>query len=411
MTIFQNMSPQIQDVILKLLLLLVVLSVVVVLRRVIRAMIFRPLKRLLNRRGSKLGSVIYDSIERSARLLVFAVAILLAVTLFEFGDGTELLAGMVARVLLLMAAFIATYSVVEIVFSNVSTVQNVLGIYLEERLIPFLRVIIQVTVVLVGLLVVLQEFGVDITALLASFGVVGLALSLAAQDTAANIFSFAAIISDNPFKVGDYISNEAYAGTIEHVGVRSTRIRKLDQTLVIVPNNLITSVPIINASRMYKRRLDFYVRFEYYTTSNQIRAAVQAIREMLRARPYTEPNSVVVHFVTFSDNSLDVRVIANIMLPDWNAFTAEKEEVNLQVLDIVATLKIKAGRQNLYIENLPEYEETSPMTQTVEELTRKTQRLRAVQARRPHEAATSVPRSEVPDQADDSDASDSNPNR
>jgi MscS family membrane protein len=365
------------------------------------------LKRVLDRKESKLGLIVYESVERSSRLLVFAIGIYITLALFEFGEGAEGIAQLVARAILLVAAFVAIYSIVDIIFANVSTIQNVLGIHLEERLVPFLRVVIQVTVVIIGALIILQEFGVNITALLASFGVVGLALSLAAQDTAANVFSFAAIVSDNPFKVGDYITAKEYAGTVEHVGVRSTRIRRLDQTLVIVPNNLVTSAAVVNASRLIKRRLDFFVRFEYDTTSAQIRAATEAIREMLKMRPYTEADSVLVHFVTFSDNSLDVRIICNIMLADWNAFTAEQEEINLQVLDIIQTLGIKMGRQSLFIENLPEYDELPPqVAKSLDALKEKTTELKAVQVKSATQPLPVVP-SPVPDQTNQSASNES----
>lgn len=401
-----NLSPETAVIVLQLLLVLVTLVVIYVLRRVIRAIIFKPLKRALERNGSKLGMIVYESVERSSRLLVFAIGIYITIALFEFGIGAEEIAQVVARALLLVAAFVALYSVVEIIFANVSTVENVLSIRIEERLVPFLRVVIQVTVIIVGGLIILQEFGVNITTLLASFGVVGLALSLAAQDTAANVFSFAAIVSDNPFKVGDYITSKDYAGTVEHVGVRSTRIRRLDQTLVIVPNNLVTSAAIVNASRLFKRRLDFYVRFEYDTTSAQIRAATEAIREMLKLRPYTELDSILVNFVNFSDNSLDVRIICNILLADWNAYTAEQEEVNLQILDIVQTLAIKMGRQSLFIENLPEYDELpSQITHSVEALKAKTIELRSVQGKAATQPISAVP-SPVPDQTNQSASND-----
>jgi MscS family membrane protein len=396
----EGLPPETREVMRQLLLIFVVLVVLYVLRRVIRTLLFAPLKRVLDRNGSKLGRIIYESFERSSRLLVFAVAIYITVALFEFGPAAEEFAATIARALVLISAFVAIYSVVEIIFSNVATVQSVLSLDIEERLIPFLRVVIQVTIVIVGGLIILQEFGVNITTLLASFGVVGLALSLAAQDTASNVFSFAAIVSDNPFKVGDFISTKDFTGIVEHVGVRTTRIRRLDQMLVIVPNNALTSTPIVNSSRLFKRRLDFILRIEYDTSSDQVRAMNETIREMLRSRPHTEPDSVVVRFVAFGENALEVRVIANILLADWNAFTAEQEEINLQILDIIHTLGIRAGQQTLFVMNYDAFDQAvQPRPANREELAKRTQQLRAVQIADP---ARAVPPSEMPNQPHDS---------
>jgi MscS family membrane protein len=396
--LLETVPPETHEVLRQLLLVFVVLVVLFVLRRVIRAVLFAPLRRLLDRSGSKLGRVVYESLERSSRLLVFAVAIYIATALFDFGMTAEAFALTLARALVLISAFVAVYSVVEIVFSNVNTVQNFLSLEIEERLIPFLRVVIQVTIVIVGGLIILQEFGVNITTLLASFGVVGLALSLAAQDTASNIFSFAAIVSDNPFKVGDFISTKDFTGVVEHVGVRTTRIRRLDQMLVIVPNNALTSTPIVNSSRLFKRRLDFILRIEYDTSSDQVRAMNEAIREMLRSRPHTEPDSVVVRFVGFGENALEVRVIANILLPDWNAFTAEQEEINLRILDIIQTMGIRAGQQTLFVMSYEEFYGRSS-AQSAEPMSRSGGH--SLTATRTNDPARTTPPAEFPDQPHD----------
>jgi MscS family membrane protein len=356
----KTLPPETLFIVTQFIVIVITLAVIYVLRRVIKAIIFAPLKRWAEHAKSPLAPIIYEALERPSRLVVFSVGIYLTVLLFDFGLGAEDLALGIARGLLILAAFVALYSLIDVIFSNHTTLENLLSIQVEERLIPFLRTIIKVVVLVIGGLVILQEFGVNITALLASFGVVGLALSLAAQDTASNIFSFAAIVSDNPFKVGDYISATGFSGTIEHVGVRSSRIRKLDQTLVIVPNNLLTSVAVDNWSRLHKRRLDFLIYFEYETTTAQIREATERISEMMKARELIDPYSVIVRFVTFSQNSLDVRVICYVMLADWNAFVAEQEQINLNILDITRSLGIAMGRQSLFIENFPEYEQPVP---------------------------------------------------
>ena len=132
-----------------------------------------------------------------------------------------------------------------------------------------------------GAIFILQELSFDVAALIASLGVVGLGISLASQDTVSNMFGFAAIVSDNPFKVGDYIKTPAVTGVVESVGVRSTRVRQLDQALVTVPNNLLTNAVVLNWARLEKRRLDVTLNFTYSTSADQMRAVVAGIRELL----------------------------------------------------------------------------------------------------------------------------------
>ena len=170
------------------------------------------------------------------------------------------------------------------------------------------------------------------------------------------MFGFAAIVSDNPFKVGDFIRTPDITGIVENVGVRSTRVRQLDQALITVPNNALTDAVVVNLSRMEKRRLDVTLTFTYSTTAQQMRDVVQRIRELLESTEDVDPETVIVHFVDFSASSLDVRVICQVLLPDFREFTAKKEAVFLEIMAIVESLGIDFAfpSQSLYIESTPE---------------------------------------------------------
>ena len=191
--------------------------------------------------------------------------------------------------------------------------------------------------------------------MIASLGVVGLGISLASQDTVSNMFGFAAIVSDNPFKVGDYIKTPAVTGIVESVGVRSTRVRQLDQALVTVPNNLLTNAVVLNWARLEKRRLDVTLNFTYSTSADQMRAVVAGIRELLENAENIDPESVIVHFIDFNASSLDVRVICQVLLTDWREFTALKEALFLDIMGIVEGLGIDFAfpSQSVYVESMP----------------------------------------------------------
>ncbi len=350
--LLSQLPPEIRNIILQLLLLVIALIIIWILRNVIKWVIFQPIRNLLSYSQSPLTPVVLDAIQRPSRLVVLSIGISITVTLFEFG-AVEAFALAVARAILFVAAFVALYGIVDVLFDNVKTLEALTGIEVEKRLLPFIRTIIKGAIFVVGALIVLQEFGVDVTALIASLGVIGLALSLAAKDTAANFFSFAAIVSDNPFQVGDYISTQGFDGTVEHVGVRTTRIRKLDQSLVIMPNSKLTDNAVVNWSRLSKRRLDFTVQMTYGTKLSQLRRLIAEIKAMLMTRPLVEKNSITVYMVKLNDSSLDVRVICNVLIRDWTAFAMETEAINLAVIEIVERLGLQFAfpSQSLYIEN------------------------------------------------------------
>jgi MscS family membrane protein len=353
---FQEMSPEVRGIVLQLLLLLIVLILIQVLRKALNRVLEGPIKRAIERTEFEHDDTIYRAIQRPSRLLVIALSIGIAITILDFGTEIQSFANVLARSLLIASVLFAFYNLVDLIALTSVTLQRITGLSVEERLLPFLRTVLKVLILALGLFIIIQEFGYDATGLVASFGVVGLAFSLAAQDTASNVFGFAAIVSDNPFEVGDYIVTSDFAGVVEHVGVRSTRVRKLDQSLVSVPNNSLTNAAVTNWSRLAKRRLDFMVGLTYDTSAAQMRYILDRLRDMLRAREHIEEDSVVVHFIKFNDSSLDIRIICNIMLPEWNAFTAETELINLEVMEIVEELGLSFAfpSTSIYVETLPD---------------------------------------------------------
>ena len=225
---------------------------------------------------------------------------------------------------------------------------------IPDRLLPFLNTVVKYVIIALGAIFVLQELDFDVAALIASLGVVGIGISLASQDTVGNLFGFAAIVSDDPFKVGDFVRTPDVTGIVEHVGMRSTRIRQLDQVLATVPNNLLTNAIVMNLSRMEKRRLDVTLTFTYSSTSQQLRAAIAAIRDLLQKTDNVDPESVIVHFVDFNSSSLDVRIICQVLLADWREFTALKEALLLEIMGIAEELDISFAfpSRSIYIEDM-----------------------------------------------------------
>ncbi|MGJ3240649.1 MAG: mechanosensitive ion channel family protein [Anaerolineae bacterium] len=330
--------------------------VATLIRTIVLRFIMVPIRHYSKRTETNLDDRALAVIERPLRVLLIGIAIAIISVLVELGGDLNQLANSISNALIITAIFFFIYNLVDVIGVTSDNLKNFLGIHIEDRLLPFLRVVTKVFIVVMGLLIVVQEFGYSIAGLIASFGVIGLAISLAAQDTAANVIGFTSIVSDNPFQVGDYIvTNSNIAGTVDTVGVRTTRIRKLDQSLVTIPNSKLTSDALTNWSRLAKRRLDFYIGLTYSTTASQMRELLERLREMLRARETIDAESVVVHFVEFADSALNIRIVAYVMIADWAEFTAEQELVNLEIMEIVESLGLSMAfpSRSLYVESYP----------------------------------------------------------
>lgn len=339
----QDLPPFIREALLKVLVLILVLALVWLMRRAAVALIITPLRKIAANTKTEYDDLFLSSIERPIGLVIMAVAISLATVFLNFDPGIQRFASIVTRALIIAAVAFSAYNMVDVIAFTPITMRRITGLLIEERLLPFIRTAAKVFVVVMAVLIILQEFGYDVTALIASFGIVGIGIGLAAQDTASNIFGFTAIVSDNPFHVGDYIEVGDIGGTVEHVGVRSTRLRKLDQSLVTLPNNKITGAAVVNWSRLNRRRLDFYLTVNTYGSSEQLRKLLEAIREVLKSRESVDPASIVVHVVTFNGKDVQIRVIAYLLIKDWNAFTAECEIIHLTIIDVMAGMGLIPG--------------------------------------------------------------------
>src|SRR5262249_38006520 len=138
-------------------------------------------------------------------------------------------------------------------------------------------------------------------------------------------FAFAAIVSDRPFVVGEYVRTKDVEGTIERVGLRSTRVRQIDQAVVAVPNSMMASSAILNWSRLSKRKVELTLGVSYRTQPDQMETLLASLREMLKAHNKVDPNSVVVFFTGFGQSSLNILVRCYLNIADWGEFSAEQE--------------------------------------------------------------------------------------
>lgn len=358
----QQLPLAVREIILRLLLLVLVLIFVFVLSRIVVRMLMRPLRAVAQRTKNQYDDILVEAIQRPFRLVVIAIAITVTTSVLNFGPELKTFSEHLSRSFIIAAVVFVGYNMISVIAITPESVRRITGFAIEDRLLPFVRTVARVFLLIMGLLFIIQEFGYDVTGLIASFGVVGLAFSLAAQDTAANIFGFTAIVSDNPFQVGDFIVTGDFSGIVEQVGVRSTRVRRLDQSLVTVPNNYLTNKPVTNWSRLEKRRYDFTIGVTYSTRADQMSYLVDRIREMLRAREHVDSDTVVVHFVSFGSSSLDIRIVAIIWLKDWAAFTAECEQINLAIMNIVDELGLSFAfpSTSLYVESLPTSDAPAP---------------------------------------------------
>ena len=203
------------------------------------------------------------------------------------------------------------------------------------------RWVIDLLIIFAGVLVTLHYFGVNPTAALAGLGVGGIAVALAAQKTLENVIGGVSLIFDQAVRVGDSLKVGDTQGTVEDIGLRSTRIRTPDRTVVSVPNGQIANMTLENFSSRDKFWFHPILALRYWTTSPQMCTVLDRIRSLLEESRHVEPDSARVRFLRFGPSSLDVEVFAYVLARDWNQFLEIQEKLLLCIMECIESTGVQ----------------------------------------------------------------------
>jgi MscS family membrane protein len=200
---------------------------------------------------------------------------------------------------------------------------------LDMQLLPVISKSLKVFVVIVVGLVTTQNLGMNITGLLASLSIGGLAVGLAAQDTLSNLFGAVALFADKPFRVTDRIKVDTIEGTVEAIGLRSTRIRNLDGHLVTVPNRTMANASVTNVSKRPNIKTVMNIGVTYDTPADKVERATKIIEEVYRSNART--SDLLIGFNKFENSSLNIMVIHWWNSTDFKEYLAGMQSLNLEL--------------------------------------------------------------------------------
>jgi MscS family membrane protein len=186
-----------------------------------------------------------------------------------------------------------------------------------------------------GILAVLSELGYSVTSVLAGLGIGGIALALGAQKTLENVFGAFALAVDQPIREGDFVRVEDFVGTVENIGLRSTRIRTLDRTVISIPNGKLADLRLETFAPRERIRLAMTVGLSYGTTATQLKEVLEGFHAVLHAQKTLWPDSVTVRLAGFGDSALQIEIMAWFVTGDFDDFKAIREQVLLGFLEQV----------------------------------------------------------------------------
>ena len=206
---------------------------------------------------------------------------------------------------------------------------------MDDTVFEFVLKITRVLIYIIAIFLVLAILEINLTGLVAGLGLGGVIVTLAAQDTAKNLFGGLVIFIDKPFVVGDWIQMDNYEGTIEDITFRTTRIRTFENALVNIPNAIIADASVTNWSKMEKRRYKTNLCVELDTPLEKLDLLKTRIEKMLEERESVYDDSIIVRFDQITDNGINILIYTYTNSVSYASYLKEVEDINMKIMKIL----------------------------------------------------------------------------
>ena len=328
---------------------ILIIVAAIVLVKLISLLSKKVLKPLTDRTKNHLDDIIFYSLEPPIKFAIILLGIWIAIHRLVYPDSFVKVVDNIYRILI----------VLDITWVFARLFGGLLQVYWGHRdgqnnkMLPIIKRTMLVVVWIIGLVMALSNVGVNISALLGTLGIGGIAFALAAQDTVKNVFGAFTLLTDKPFNIGDTIRFDNFEGTVVDIGIRSTRIMNYDKRIITFPNYKITDSSIINISSEPMRRVVLNLVLTYDTTAKKMKEAL----ELLKAIPKrvenvsSNPADVVAVFTEYSDSALVIMYIY--FIEKQGDILGVTSNMNMEILDTFnkAGLDFAFPTRTVYIQN------------------------------------------------------------
>jgi len=340
----------------KLIMFFIIILFTFIIKSTFLYIIEKKISVLVKKTKNEFDDLIVDATKSPLSYLILLQGFYIAILSLQLPEKIGLfdISSIVHAIYVLSISFLMLYFIFKIIdiigyflYKQAKKTKNML----DDQIVPLIVKSLRILVVTLGILFILQNFGYNVTSLLAGLGIGGLAFALAAQNTVSNLFGSITIFSDKPFQLGDWISVGDIEGTVEDVGFRTTRVRRFDQALVTVPNSQFINTGIVNYSAMKKRRINFNLGITYGTPVSKIKEVVEGIKKIIEEDEKFDHSFYMVRFTEFAAYSLNIFVYCFTKTTDWAESLRVKEEFNLKILQLIEEkgVEIAFPSQTVYL--------------------------------------------------------------
>ncbi len=322
-----------------------------VLRIIVARSVSRWGSKLIEKARGEVDPKIAQSSANPVGTLMMAAWLWWAFPLFRFGVRVNQIGTLALRVMAAIAAVLLVYRLVDLAADVFARRAERTETKLDDQIVPMLRKTVKVFVVIVGFIFVLQNLDIDVGSLLAGVSLGGLAFTLAAKDTVANLFGSVSIFADQPFQIGDWIKVDGHEGVVEEVGMRSTRVRTFYDSVVTIPNSIVAGGAVDNFGKRRHRRCKATFGLTYDATPDQIQAFVEGVRAILAASEAVEQERVEVSFQGFGDSALEIMVYFFFNVETWTEELKARQNIYLEIMRFAQDIGVGFAfpSQTLYV--------------------------------------------------------------
>ena len=326
-----------------------------VLRRLFAKFIINKLNKLVNRTATKIDNTVVNVIEGPLKFLPIVIGFFIATSYIKLSIEVQEFIDLINRTLITVFIFWLLHQLI-IPFSFI--IKNFED-KISKPLVNWTLKGLEIIIIILGIVAVLELWGIKVGPVIAGLGLFGVAVALGAQDLFKNLISGIMILMEKRFTIGDVIlvSGEA-EGVVEQIGFRSTLVRRFDSTPVMIPNYKFADQSVTNYSRRHHRRIRWLIGLEYKTSIEQLKSIRDEITNLINNNAdfaKNENSGFFVRIDSFSESSIDMLVQAFTITNEWSEFLKIKEDLAVSLIEIVENNKASFAfpSQSLYVESFP----------------------------------------------------------
>lgn len=329
---------------------------IIMFRKVASGIIIKIIKNLTGKSKARNMDLVIDSLEKPLLNLITYTAVYLGIIDFPFTAEVHLFINKLYRTCIIIIAaqftlrFVTAYT--DWLSGNFEDVSQGSRMQVTRTMFPILSKLIKIVIVIIAVVAVAVEFDFrQLSSILAGLGIGGAALALASQDLMKNFFGGFVILTEKTFSIGDWIKIDSFEGTVEELGLRSTKIRTFNKELVVVPNSRFADREIMNSSLRENRRVNFILGVSYGTAIDKMEILIDRIKDMLNSHPMVKEESAIVIFSNFGPSSLEISVHYYTNTSVYSEYMSTMNDVNFKIMEILSGegIDFDLPRMNIYM--------------------------------------------------------------